>query len=68
MIGRLKLGKTLYLIFVLHNRCFRSVVCPWFFISSKIFHVKVSLSLSHSLPFDLFSVFDIIGYLNIYVE
>ena len=28
----------------------------------------MSLSLSFILPFDLFSIFDIIGYLDIYVE
>ena len=41
-----------------------------FFISSKVFHVKILCQLSHSLIllFDLFSVFDIIGHLGIYVK
>ena len=48
MIGRFKLGKTLYSIFVLHSRRFWSVVDPWFFTSLEVFHVNsnvVSLSL-----------------------
>ncbi|CBI18164.3 unnamed protein product, partial [Vitis vinifera] len=48
-----------------------SIDCkPWFFISSKVFHVKIQcyLSFSLTLPFDLFSFFYIIGYLGIYVE
>ena len=70
MIGWLELGKTLYSIFILHGGCFQSVVGSWFFIYSKVFHVKIrcQLSLSLTLLLDLFLVFDIIGYLDIYVE
>ena len=70
MIGWLELGKTLYSVFIIHSGVFQSMIGPWFLISSEVFHVKIrcSLSLSVTLHFDLFSVFDIIDYLGIHVE
>ena len=50
-IGWFQLGKTLYSVFVLYSGVFQSVIGPWFFISSEVFHVKnlvFIVSFSHS--------------------
>ena len=71
MIDWFELGKTLYSVFILHSGVFQSVIGPWFFLSLRRFStlkIQCSLSLSLTLHFDLFSIFDIIDYLGILVE